>query len=208
MKENEYNIDCREYFLYVVFFLFIIWSYDSIDFIDPLHNRERIYGAEIHYPVVNASDYNEALNKYFFGFNPDLKTLESSPIKKELSESNDEYLNLYRDARAINIEIRHCFDSFQNRQELNMCIDSYYPKEEEFSHKVQKWVNNRVDIAKRWNDTETVRLNDNDSRGAYEFILPKNQKNNDYFQREYLGKQDLTPTLWDLIKETINEYIN
>ncbi len=74
---------------------------------------------------------------------------------------------------------------------------------------MQKWVNKRVDIAKTWNDTEAVIVNNNDLRGIpYSVILSKNQKNNDYFQSEYLGKEDLTPTFGNTIKKIFNGYIN
>ncbi|MCP6600637.1 hypothetical protein NL513_30125, partial [Klebsiella pneumoniae] len=76
-----------------------------------------------------------------------LDKIEDVNLKKGLEQSNNEYLKIHTDIESLRMKRLFCDSLFKTKNVIT-CYHTYDGNDKELSLKVQKWVNNRIDLAK------------------------------------------------------------
>lgn len=98
---------------------------------------------------INQNNHKEKLKTYLTDFYPTLEKIKDVNIQKGIEQSNNEYLKIYTDIESLRIKRLSCDNLFKTKN-IMTCYHNYDGDDLELSIKVQKWINNRIDLAKEW----------------------------------------------------------
>lgn len=134
---------------------------------------------------INQNNYKEKLKTYLEDFFPTLEKIEDVNLKKGIEQSNNEYLKIYTDIESLRIKRLSCDNLFKTKNIIS-CYHTYDGNDKELSLKVQQWVNNRIDLAKKWY------LINKDNKFDINYVVVRGD-----FKRYYLGiKSEPKPNVY------------
>lgn len=154
----------------------------------------------VSYPHINESNYEEKLKTYLEDFYPTLDKIEDVNLKKGLEQSNNEYLKIHTDIESLRMKRLFCDSLFKTKNVIT-CYHTYDGNDKELSLKVQKWVNNRIDLAKEWY------LSNKDNKFDINYVVVRGN-----FKAYYLGVKSepsgSSKTVLTMIDNAVEKFLN
>lgn len=154
----------------------------------------------VSYPDINENNYKEKLETYLEDFYPTLDKIKDVNLKKGLEQSNNEYLKIYTDIESLRMKRLFCDSLFKTKNVIT-CYHTYDGNDKELSLKVQKWVNNRIDLAKEWY------LSNKDNKFDINYVVVRGN-----FKAYYLGVKSepsgSSKTVLTMIDNAVEKFLN
>ncbi|EOF7255564.1 hypothetical protein ACK1SU_004545 [Salmonella enterica subsp. enterica serovar Infantis] len=154
----------------------------------------------VSYPHINVNNYEEKLKTYLEDFYPTLDKIEDVNLKKGIEQSNNEYLKIYTDIESLRMKRLFCDSLFKTKNVIT-CYHTYDGNNKELSLKVQKWVNNRIDLAKEWY------LSNKDNKFDINYVVVRGN-----FKAYYLGVKSepsgSSKTVLTMIDNAVEKFLN
>ncbi|HIH4341686.1 TPA: hypothetical protein ACYSA2_005217 [Klebsiella oxytoca] len=154
----------------------------------------------VSYPHINENNYEEKLKTYLEDFYPTLDKIEDVNLKKGLEQSNNEYLKIHTDIESLRMKRLFCDSLFKTKNVIT-CYHTYDGNDKELSLKVQKWVNNRIDLAKEWY------LSNKDNKFDINYVVVRGN-----FKAYYLGVKSepsgSSKTVLTMIDNAVEKFLN
>ncbi|BBW14547.1 hypothetical protein [Citrobacter portucalensis] len=154
----------------------------------------------VSYPHINENNYEEKLKTYLEDFYPTLDKIEDVNLKKGLEQSNNEYLKIHTDIESLRMKRLFCDSLFKTKNVIT-CYHTYDGNDKELSLKVQKWVNNRIDLAKEWY------LSNKDNKFDINYVVVRGN-----FKAYYLGvkseRSGSSKTVLTMIDNAVEKFLN
>ncbi|WP_223603688.1 hypothetical protein [Salmonella enterica] len=154
----------------------------------------------VSYPHINVNNYEEKLKTYLEDFYPTLDKIEDVNLKKGIEQSNNEYLKIYTDIESLRMKRLFCDSLFKTKNVIT-CYHTYDGNDKELSLKVQKWVNNRIDLAKEWY------LSNKDNKFDINYVVVRGN-----FKAYYLGVKSepsgSSKTVLTMIDNAVEKFLN
>ncbi|SVT39928.1 Uncharacterised protein [Klebsiella pneumoniae] len=154
----------------------------------------------VSYPDINENNYKEKLETYLEDFYPTLDKIKDVNLKKGLEQSNNEYLKIHTDIESLRMKRLFCDSLFKTKNVIT-CYHTYDGNDKELSLKVQKWVNNRIDLAKEWY------LSNKDNKFDINYVVVRGN-----FKAYYLGVKSepsgSSKTVLTMIDNAVEKFLN
>lgn len=154
----------------------------------------------VSYPDINENNYKEKLETYLEDFYPTLDKIKDVNLKKGLEQSNNEYLKIHTDIESLRMKRLFCDSLFKTKNVIT-CYHTYDGNDKELSLKVQKWVNNRIDLAKEWY------LSNKDNKFDINYVVVRGN-----FKAYYLGVRSepsgSSKTVLTMIDNAVEKFLN